>query len=145
MILQALHAYYERRQRLPDPADRLPQPGLEDKEIPFILELAPDGRLIAITDTREIQGKKKIPKSYRVPQGVKRASGVAANLLWDTAEYVLGLDTKGKPERVAADSSFPRPHRRLADARTKRCRPAGGAALSAGRTAGRRAGPRQLC
>ena len=105
MILQALHAYYERRQRLPDPADRLPQPGLEDKEIPFILELAPDGRLIAITDTREIQGKKKIPKAYRVPQGVKRASGVAANLLWDTAEYVLGLDTKGKPERVAEQTA----------------------------------------
>lgn len=101
MILQALHAYYERRQRLPDPADRLPQPGLEEKEIPFILELAADGRLIAITDTRETQGKKKIAKRFQVPQGIKKTSGVAANLLWDTAEYVLGLDTKGKPERVA--------------------------------------------
>lgn len=105
MILQALHAYYERRQRLPDPADRLPQSGMEDKEIPFILELATDGRLIAITDTREIQGKKKVSKAYRVPQGVKRASGVAANLLWDTAEYVLGLDTKGKPERVVEQTA----------------------------------------
>lgn len=101
MILQALHAYYERRQRLPDPADRLPQPGLEEKEIPFILELAADGRLIAITDTREAQGKKKIAKRFQVPLGIKKTSGVAANLLWDTAEYVLGLDTKGKPERVA--------------------------------------------
>ena len=101
MILQALHAYYERRQCLPDPADRLPQQGLEDKEIPFILELATDGRLIAISDTRETQGKKKIAKRYQVPQGIKKTSGVAANLLWDTAEYVLGLDSKGKPERVA--------------------------------------------
>lgn len=25
---------------------------------------------------------------------------MAANLLWDTAEYVLGVDTRGKPERV---------------------------------------------
>lgn len=105
MILQALHAYYERRQRLPDPADRLPQPGLEEKEIPFILELAPNGRLIAITDTRETQGKKKIAKRFQVPQGVKKTSGVAANLLWDTAEYVLGLDTKGKPERVAEQTA----------------------------------------
>lgn len=105
MILQALHAYYERRQRLPDPAHRLPQTGLEDKEVPFILELAIDGRLIAITDTRETQGKKKVAKTYRVPQGVKRASGIAANLLWDTAEYVLGLDTKGKPERVAEQTA----------------------------------------
>lgn len=105
MILQALFAYYERRQRVPDPADRLPQPGLEEKEIPFILELAADGRLIAITDTRETQGKKKLAKRFQVPQGIKKTSGVAANLLWDTAEYVLGLDTKGKPERVAAQTT----------------------------------------
>ena len=36
-----------------------------------------------------------------MPQAVKRASNIAANLLWDTAEYVLGIDTRGKPERVA--------------------------------------------
>ncbi len=105
MILQALHAYYARRQSLSDPADRLPQPGLEEKEIPFILELAPDGRLIAISDTREARGKKKVAKSYQVPQSIKKTSGVAANLLWDTAEYVLGLDTKGKPERVAEQAA----------------------------------------
>jgi CRISPR-associated protein Csd1 len=105
MILQALHAYYERRQRLPDPADRLPMPGLEDKEIPFILELAPDGRLVAISDTRQMDGKKKIARRFQVPQGIKKTSGVAANLLWDTAEYVLGLDTKGKPERVAEQTA----------------------------------------
>ncbi len=45
--------------------------------------------------------KKKVAHIFRVPQGVKKTSGVAANLLWDTLEYVLGVDTKGKPERVA--------------------------------------------
>lgn len=105
MILQALFAYYERRQRLPDPADRLPQPGLEEKEIPFILELAADGRLIAITDTRETQGKKKVAKRFQVPQGVKRTRGIVANLLWDTSEYVLGLDTRGKLEQVAEQAA----------------------------------------
>jgi CRISPR-associated protein Csd1 len=105
MILQALHDYYLRKMRDPDPARRLPAPGLEEKEIPFVLELAPDGRLVAISDTRELQGKKKIGKRYQVPQGVKKTSGVAANLLWDTAEYVLGLDTKGKPERVAEQTA----------------------------------------
>ncbi len=105
MILQALHAYYERRQRLPDAADRLPQPGLEDKEIPFILELSADGRLITLHDTRVRQGKKSIARRFQVPQGVKKTSGVAANLLWDTAEYVLGLDIKGKPERLAVQTS----------------------------------------
>ena len=101
MILQALHGYYERRMRDPDPARRLPAAGLEEKEIPFILDLAPDGRLVGISDTRTQEGKKKLARRYQVPQGVKKTSGVAANLLWDTAEYVLGLDTKGKPQRVA--------------------------------------------
>ena len=35
-----------------------------------------------------------------MPQGVKKTSGVAANLLWDNTEYVLGLVITGKPERV---------------------------------------------
>jgi CRISPR-associated protein Csd1 len=101
MILQALHGYYQRKMADPDPARRLPAAGLEDKEIPFVLELTRDGKLIQIADTRTQEGKKKIAKRFQVPQGVKKTSGVAANLLWDTAEYVLGLDVKGKPERVA--------------------------------------------
>lgn len=105
MILQALHGYYERRMRDPDPARRLPVTGLEEKEIPFVLELARDGRLVAVIDTRTVVGKKKTAKRFLVPQGVKRTVGVAANLLWDTAEYVLGLDTKGKPERVVQQTA----------------------------------------
>lgn len=91
MILQALHAYYHRKAADPDPARRLPAFGYETKEIPFILELAPDGRLAAVTDTRTVVGKKKVGRRYLVPAAVKKTSGVAANLLWDNAEYVLGL------------------------------------------------------
>ncbi len=101
MILQALAAYYRRKQADPDPARRLPALGLEDKEIPFILEIDAQGRLIQIVDTRSGEGKKKRAQRFLVPQGVKKTSGVAANLLWDTAEYVLSVDTRGKPERVA--------------------------------------------
>lgn len=91
MILQALNDYYLRRQRSPDPQDRLPAFGLEEKEIPFILEIDNEGRLVNLVDTRTIEGKKKIGQRFLVPQGVKKTSGVAANLLWDNAEYVLGL------------------------------------------------------
>lgn len=101
MILQALYDYYQRKALDPDPTRRLPAYGLEDKEIPFIIELSADGRPLGIVDTRQIEGKKKVARRYLVPKGVKRSSGVAANLLWDTAEYVLGVDTRGKPERVA--------------------------------------------
>lgn len=101
MILQALNDYYLRRQRSTDPWDRLPAFGLEEKEIPFVIEIDAEGRLVNLADTRTTKGKKKIGQRFLVPQGVKKTSGVAANLLWDTAEYVLGVDTKGKPARVA--------------------------------------------
>lgn len=101
MILQALTDYYRRKCDDPDPAQRLPAFGLEQKEIPFILEINAAGELLQLRDTREPQGKKKVARTYRVPMGVKKTSGVAANLLWDTLEYVLGVDTKGKPARVA--------------------------------------------
>jgi len=100
MILQALNEYYRRKIDDPDPAKRLPAFGLEQKEIPFVLEITAEGALVQLRDTRELVGKKKVGRSFRVPQGVKKTSGVAANLLWDSMEYVLGVDTRGKPERV---------------------------------------------
>ena len=102
MILQALNDYYRRKAADPDPTRRLPAFGLEEKEIPFILEIDAAGRwLPPIRDTRRKEGKRLLGQRFLVPQAVKRASGIAANLLWDTAEYVLGVDTRGKPERVA--------------------------------------------
>lgn len=101
MILQALHNYYQRKQRSDDPTDRLPAFGLEEKEIPFIIEIDSEGHFVNLIDTRSGEGKKKTGQRFLVPQGVKKTSGVAANLLWDNAEYVLGIDTRGKPERVA--------------------------------------------
>lgn len=91
MILQALYDYYLRRKADVDPARRLPAFGLELKEIGFILEVDDGGLLHAIIDTRQMSGKKKIGTSFLVPKGVKKTSGIAANLLWDNAEYVLAL------------------------------------------------------
>jgi len=100
MILQELVRYYERKSRDSDPAQRLPSIGLEDKDIPFIIELSADGRVVQLRDTRVMDGKRLRAKSFLVPQGVKKTSGVAANLLWDRAAYVIGLDKarKGKVE-----------------------------------------------
>lgn len=101
MILQSLNDYYHRKCAHPDPREHLPDFGFEQKEIPFVLEIKPDGSVVQLVDTRTPNDKKKlVGRSYRVPLGVKKASGVAANLLWDTLEYVTGVDTKGKPERV---------------------------------------------
>jgi len=106
MILQALNDYYRRKCDDPDPAQRLPAFGLEQKEIPFVLEITTEGELVQLVDTRTLnEKKKKVAQIFRVPQGEKKASGVIANLLWDTLEYVLGIDTKGKPERVVQQHS----------------------------------------
>lgn len=106
MILQSLNAYYHRKCDSSDPAERLPQFGIEQKDIPFLLEIAPDGTLVQLVDTQATDARgKKLAQSLRVPQGLKKTSGVAANLLWDTVEYVLGIDTRGKPDRVVKQHS----------------------------------------
>lgn len=96
MILHALHDYYQRRQADRNPARRLPTFGCEQKEIGFILELSEGGQLIGIKDVRKQVGGKKVGASYLVPKGVKKASGVAANLFWDNAEYVLRMPDEKK-------------------------------------------------
>ena len=97
MILQSLNAYYERKSR----SGELAPEGFEPKEIPFVLVIDGEGRLVQIDDTRSGDGKKKVARSFLIPQAVKRSVGIAANLLWDTAEYVLGFAREGgKPERV---------------------------------------------
>ena len=112
MILQSLHGYYERRMRDPDPLRRLPAPGLEDKEIPFILEITRDGSLVGITDTRRTDGRKRTGTRFLVPQGLKKASGIAANLLWDNPEYVLGFDAR-RLRLSPADAALLDPQQRL--------------------------------
>lgn len=98
MILQALKGYYDRKSKDPDSA--LAPEGFEVKEIPFVVVIDGNGALVQIEDTRSGDGKKKRAQSFLVPQGVKKTSGVSANLLWDSAEYALGIDTKGKAKRV---------------------------------------------
>ena len=101
MILQALYDYYQRK--LADPDDALPPFGFEEKELPFIVEINQQGNLVQIEDTRTQQGKKRIGRSFLVPQAVKKTSGIAANLLWDNAEYALGIPRHPKPGQKTTD------------------------------------------
>lgn len=101
MILQALNSYYHRKCADSDPTKRLPAFGLEQKEIPFLLEITREGCLVQMIDTRTMLGKKMVAQTFRVPQGVKRASGVAANLLWDRLDYALGIGAQSDSERIA--------------------------------------------
>jgi CRISPR-associated protein Csd1 len=116
MILQALYQLYQRRMADPDPARRLPIYGFEDKAIPYIIDIDHDGKLINLRSTYN-NAKKPVATQYLAPMSVKKTSGVAANLLWDNLEYVLGVDTRGKPQRVAEQhAAFRARIRALADA-----------------------------
>lgn len=87
MILQSLCEYYQRKA---DSGNIAPT-GLQYKEIPFIVVIDSKGNFLRIEDTREGEGKAKRAKAFLVPAEIKRTSGVKANLLWDTAEYSLGI------------------------------------------------------
>ena len=96
MILQTLCDYYRRQQ------DELPPPGFERKAILFVIVLDRDGRFVDIEDTRDGNKKRDKGRLFVVPQGVKRTSGVAANLLWDGLGYALGVVSEARAAKLDA-------------------------------------------
>lgn len=106
MILHTLCEYYCRQQALATqstlPQDKLPPPGFERKAIPFVIVLDRGGRFIDIEDTRDGNNKRDKGRLFVVPQGVKRTSGVAANLLWDGLGYVLGVVSETRAAKLDA-------------------------------------------
>ncbi len=93
MILQALADYYE--QLVVEHPELVARPGWCSRQVAFMLELSPEGKLVGIIPSDEKRGWTRT-----VPMQLKRASGIAANLLCDNATYLLGIDAKGKPERA---------------------------------------------
>ena len=90
MILQALKEYYDRKAA--DPNSGIAPLGWEWKEIPFLVVIDSDGKLVNIEDTRQLVGKKKRAKAFLVPSlGEAKGNGIKANLLWENGEYFLAL------------------------------------------------------
>lgn len=88
MILQALNDYYLRLQT--DGLVNVATEGFQKQPIPFVVVLSREGRFISLLDTRSGEGKKKAARQFTVPKGIKKTSGIAANLLWDVPAYVFG-------------------------------------------------------
>lgn len=99
MILQALVELYENLAA----QGKLARPGWSDAKISYALYINDAGELEQVVSLKEEKdlGKKKalVPRTMSLPAQVKRASGVAANFLWDNSSYILGVDEKGKPQR----------------------------------------------
>lgn len=102
MILQSLVEYYE----VLDRAGEISRPGYGKANVSFALELSGEGEVLGIIPLKiSVQRGKKsveVPQSLPVPEQVKRAVNVQSNFLCDNSAYLLGLDTKGKPERTKA-------------------------------------------
>ena len=97
MILQALvHCYEALAER-----GELEKPGWSPVKVSWGLELDADGQVKSLLAMGGTDAKgKQIPRTMKLPDPVKRSSGVAANFLCDNSAYVLGVDAKGKPERT---------------------------------------------
>jgi CRISPR-associated protein Csd1 len=100
MILQSLNTYYQRL--ADDPDSGVAPPGYSEQKVSFSLKLSPEGELLdgGVMDERQNTGKKFVARLMLVPEAVKRAVAIAPNFLCDNSTYVLGADTKGKPERT---------------------------------------------
>jgi len=103
MILQALGSYYHRLAE--ESGIDVAAEGFERKEIPFLIEIDSGGRLVALHDIRDGVGKKREGRIFKVPKGVKKTSGIAANLLWDTPNYVLGVPKKTAGKEAKKDQT----------------------------------------
>ncbi|HPS76416.1 MAG TPA: type I-C CRISPR-associated protein Cas8c/Csd1 [Oscillospiraceae bacterium] len=98
MILQALTAYYEALAK----KDGIARPGWGAAQVAFALELDGEGRLTRVIplSSPTADGKKLKPQTRKLPAPLKRTVGVASNFLWDNSAYLLGFDSKGRPERA---------------------------------------------
>lgn len=84
MILKALYDYYNR-------CGNLPMPGMEEKEIGFLVVISKQGKFLRFEDCRI---DKNHARSYLVKKHVGRSSAAVANYLYDNSAYVLGISDK---------------------------------------------------
>lgn len=98
MILQALVNYYELLNSQED--SEIPNRGFCTDKASYSLDISNEGNLLSVTSLKVPNGKKLVPRPMKVPERVKRSSGVCSNFLCDNSSYVLGFDGKGKPENA---------------------------------------------
>jgi len=97
MILQALYDYYQRKLAL----NQIDPIGFITKEIDFFIIIDLEGNYVRFEDLRIQDGKIIKGTSFRVPSIGKQAqkhdnSGNDPNLLWDKAEFLLGIGKNGE-------------------------------------------------
>ncbi len=85
MILKSLYDYAQSNSNL------LPPPGMEWKEIEFVIVIDSEGNFKRFESKRI---DKKRCESFLVAKTVKRTSAPKSNILWDNGKYVFGKNDK---------------------------------------------------
>lgn len=100
MILQSLKKYYDRL--VDSKSEGIPAFGFARQKIHFCLVIDRDGKPAPapVMDLRISEGKKPRPVELIIPEPVIRSVDISANFLWDNTGYVLGADSKDKPDRT---------------------------------------------
>ena len=100
MILQALVDYYDALAK----KGEICQAGWTKANVSFALNISQSGELLNVIPLKEKgkRGKKEVevPQQLKVPEQVKKSSGITSNFLCENSGYFLGFDEKGKPERT---------------------------------------------
>lgn len=99
MILQSLVQYYEALLE----KKQAPAPGWCQSKVSFALNISADGELLSVSALKKPSLEKKEmmqPLILEVPQMASKSLGVTSNFLCDSSNYILGIDTKGKPNRT---------------------------------------------
>ena len=101
MIINALKNYYEIL--VADENSGIPNYGYSNAKVGFVLNISADGELLDVI-TLKVEsggkGKKLVSRMLIVPEQKGRSVGISPNFMCDNSSYVLGIDNKGKPQRV---------------------------------------------
>lgn len=98
MIIDALHAHYQRLAERPDPT--VPKQGFANEPVTFAFNLSRNGELLDVIPLANKKGKRSVAVEMEVPEPPKRSgTGVTPCFLCDNSMYIIGNDTKGKPDR----------------------------------------------
>lgn len=98
MIIQALYEHYKTLSARP--GSDVPPPGFAIKPVAWAFNLAMDGNLLDVIPLGTARGKRLAPLDMMVPEAPERTSTkIAPGFLCDNSMYMIGDDTKGRPER----------------------------------------------
>ncbi|MBS4024466.1 MAG: type I-C CRISPR-associated protein Cas8c/Csd1 [Clostridia bacterium] len=99
MIINALNKYYEILAE--DEKSGIPLYGYTSAKVGFALNISVAGELLDVIPLKVEgnKGKRLVSRMLMVPEQKIRSSGISANFMCDNSTYVLGIDSKGKPQR----------------------------------------------